>query len=51
MVSTPSVKGPEISEPWLVILPPYLYVDVLLVLSSQVSEVLSEEKQMICHSF
>ena len=47
VVSTPGVKGPEISEPWLVIFPPRLYVDVLLVLSSQVSEVLSEEKSRL----
>ena len=47
VVSTPGVKGPEISEPWRVIFPPRLYVDVLLVLSSQVSEVLSEEKSRL----
>lgn len=46
-VFTPSVKDLEVSVPWLVISLLILWVDVPLVLSFQVSEVLSEEKSRL----
>lgn len=47
IVFTPGVKDLEVTVPWLVTSLLILWVDVPLVLSFQVSEVLSEEKSRL----